>query len=97
MDELKVELVRHVAKQHTSLGLVDVVFDQNFVKCNGRTVGIYCGLENQPGKHLSFTDPTIPLSLQEQIAAKVAEKVGGIMKFTAPLPPEHDEVTNDDE
>jgi hypothetical protein len=90
MPELNIELVRHVAKQHTPLGIVDVVFDQCFVRCNGRTVGIYCGLESQPGKHLSFTE-ALPESLQKEIANKVAEKVGGIMKFTAPLPPEHEE------
>jgi hypothetical protein len=92
-NEMKIELIRHVAQQSTAVGVVDVVFNQCFVQCNGRRVGIYCGLENQPGKHLSFTE-ALPESLQKDIADAVAKKVGGIMKFTAPPPEEHEE-TND--
>lgn len=100
--DLKVELKRHVGKQGIVLGgqtaEVDVLFDQCFVFCNGQRVGIYCGLQDQPGKHLSFTDlPPLPKTMQEQIAAEVAKITGGISHFTAPPPEEHEVVSDDDE
>ena len=99
--DLKVELVRHVGKQGIILAgqktEVDVAFDQCFVNCNGKRVGIYCGLHDQPNKHLSFTDiPPLPVAIQEKIAAEVAKLTGGISHFTAPPPEEH-EVVSDDE
>lgn len=102
LNNLKVELKRHVGKQGIILAgetvEVDVLFDQCFVFCNGARVGIYCGLDNQPGKHLSFTDiPPLPKPLQEAIAAAVAKQTGGVSHFTSPPPEEHEVVTDDDE
>lgn len=102
MKDLKVELKRHVGKRGCVLAgqtvEVDVVFDQCFVVCNGAQVGIYCGLDSQPGKHLSFTAwPPLPKPLQEAIAEKVAALVGGISHFTAPPPEEHEEVIDEPE
>lgn len=95
---IKVELIRHVAKQKTDLGIVDVYFDQCFVQCNNRRVGIYCGLQDQPGKHLGFTTmPPLPLVVQEAIAAQVAKLTGGVSHFTSPPPDEHEDVTDDSE
>lgn len=101
MADLKVELRRHVGKCGVMMAgetvETDVYFDQCFVFCNGSRVGIYCGLDNQPNKHLSFTDmPPLPKPIQQQIAEAVAKLTGGISHFTAPPPEEH-EVISDDE
>jgi hypothetical protein len=100
--DLKVELKRHVGKQGVLLAgervETDVVFDQCFVYCNGQRVGIYCGLADQPNKHLSFTDiPPLPKTMQESIAAEVAKLTGGISHFTAPAVDEQEADSDDDE
>ncbi len=100
--DLKVELKRHVGKQGILLAgesvEVDVLFDQCFVYCNCQCVGIYCGLADQPNKHLSFTgSPPLPKSMQEAIAAQVAKLTGGVSHFTAPPPEEHEASTDGDE
>jgi len=100
LNNLKVELIPHVAKQGVQMGnqtvIVDVPFKQCFVQCNGPRVGIYCGLANEPNKVLTFTEQNLPLPLQEAIAKKVAELTGGVKSFNAPPPEEH-EVTSGDE
>lgn len=100
--DLKVELKRHVGKQGIVLGgqttEVDVLFDQCFVFCNGQRVGIYCGLQDQPNKHLSFTDsPPLPKSMQEAITAEVAKITGGVSHSTAVPPEEHEADSDGDE
>lgn len=98
MAELKVSLVPHVGQQRYHMGGEEIVFqipfDQCFVQCNGRRVGIYCGKSDQPNKYLSFTEP-LPQPLQEQIAKEVAKLTGGVGKFNAPPPDEH-EVADDE-
>lgn len=100
--DLKVELKRHFGKRGILLAgekiEVDVDMGQCFVFCNGQRVGIYCGLETEPNKHLSFTDiPPLPPQLQDAISKEVAKLTGGISHFTAVPPEEHEVVTDDDE
>lgn len=94
LNNLKVELFPHIAQQGTALGVVDVEFDQCFVQCNDKRVGIYCGRKNWPNRYLSFTEP-FPAVLQAAIAKEVAKQTGGVSNYGAPPPEEHEVV--DDE
>lgn len=103
-DQLKIVLTPHVGKMHSQVGdqvvEIDVPHPQCFVAVNGERVGIYCGRDlgggkYEPGKYLSFTKH-MPEPLQAAIAEEVAKITGGIKKFNAPPPEEH-EVTPDDD
>lgn len=97
--EIAVTLRPHIGKVNTEVGGQTITVDQDmgqcFVTANGKTVGIYCGREKEPDKYLSFTEP-LHETIQADIAAKVAKITGGVKKFNA-TPPEEHEVTGDDE
>jgi hypothetical protein len=97
--DLKVELIPHIGQMKIDIGgaseTVDVDTGQSFVQVNGKRLGVYCGRKNDPGRYLSFTEP-LPLPLQEKIAAEVTKITGGVGKFSAPPPEEH-EIANDSE
>ncbi len=100
LKDLKVELIPHIGYQRLEIGgeIVDVEvrFDQCRVQVNGQYKAIYCGKADVPNKHLSFVE-ALPMPVQEAVAEKVAKITGGIKKFTAPLPEEHEVVSDVDE
>lgn len=97
--EITVTLRPHVGVVNAEVGGQTITVNQDmgqcFVMANGKTVGIYCGREKEPGKYLAFTEP-MHEAIQADIAAKVAKLTGGVKKFNAPPPEEH-EATGDDE
>ena len=94
--DLKVSLRPHIGKIQTAVGTFDQDMGQCFVMVNDKTVGIYCGRENEPNKYLSFTE-FLPAAAQEAIAAKVADLTGGVSKYNSPPPEEHEVISHDDE
>lgn len=97
--ELKVELFPHIGKMRQQVGdkvvEMDVDHKQMMVHCNGERIGIYCGTQDQPGKHLSFTT-FLAQPIQDAIRDKVAAMVGGVGPVTS-IPPDEHEVSDDSE
>lgn len=95
----KIELRPHIAQQRIDIGgkehVIDVDHKQCYVLVDGKQVGWYCGLKDQPNKFLAFILP-LPDAVQAEIAAEVAKLTGGVQKYAAPPPDEH-EVVHDDE
>lgn len=98
--DIEVKLRPHIGQVNAEVGGKTVTVDQDmgqcFVMANGKTVGIYCGKQSEPNKYLSFTEP-LHESIQKDIAGKVAELTGGVSKFNAPPPDEHELPTGDEE
>jgi len=98
--EIVVTLRPHIGKVNTEIGGQTITVDQDmgqcFVMANGKTVGIYCGREKEADRYLSFTEP-MHEQIQADIAAKVAKITGGVKKFNAPPPEEHDVPEGDGE
>lgn len=91
----KIELKPHIGKQQSAIGVVDIEHPQCLVMVEGKMVGLYCGKIKEPNKFLSFT-VSLPDKVQAEIAAEVGKLTGGVSKFAA-MPPEEHEVVNDDE
>lgn len=99
MEEIKVELRPHIAKERKAIGNavveVPVEFNQCYVIVGGKQVAWYCGRQNEPGKYLSFVEP-MNKALQDAIAKAVAKLTGGVGSYNAPPPDEHDVIEGDD-